>query len=127
MHSARYQFFPGTSFPQNQHSRICAGHHFDLIQGPPQHRAFTHDLFKMMFSFDFALKVNFFLRQFFLLLRFCLGFPAISTAIPGILTPNEAAENAAASDLGPLPSEAVAAVLEINRTRQFFVPAAKAP
>jgi aryl-alcohol dehydrogenase-like predicted oxidoreductase len=54
-------------------------------------------------------------------LRFCLAFDAVSTVIPGILTAPEAAENAAASDAGPLPSEAVAAVLEINRRRQFFV------
>ena len=60
-------------------------------------------------------------------LRFCLSFTEISTTIPGILTPDEAAENAAASDLGPLPSKAVAAALEINRGRQFFVAAARAP
>jgi aryl-alcohol dehydrogenase-like predicted oxidoreductase len=54
-------------------------------------------------------------------LRFCLAFPAISSAIPGILTPAEADENARASDFGPLPEAAVEAVLEINRTRQFFV------
>jgi len=54
-------------------------------------------------------------------LRFCLAFPAISTVIPGILTPAEADGNAAASDLGPLPERAVQNVLEINRRRQFFV------
>jgi aryl-alcohol dehydrogenase-like predicted oxidoreductase len=54
-------------------------------------------------------------------LRFCLSFPAVSTVIPGILTPTEAEDNAAASDLGPLPEQAVRAVLEINRRRQFFV------
>jgi aryl-alcohol dehydrogenase-like predicted oxidoreductase len=54
-------------------------------------------------------------------LRFCLSFPAVSTAIPGILTPVEAQENARASVLGPLPAEAVSAVLEINRQRAFFV------
>jgi aryl-alcohol dehydrogenase-like predicted oxidoreductase len=54
-------------------------------------------------------------------LRFCLAFPAISTVIPGILTPAEADANAAASDLGPLPERAVRAVLEINSRRQFFV------
>ncbi len=60
-------------------------------------------------------------------LRFCLSFPGVSTTIPGILTPEEAAGNAAVADLGPLPSEAVASVLEINRNRQFFVAAPKAP
>jgi aryl-alcohol dehydrogenase-like predicted oxidoreductase len=54
-------------------------------------------------------------------LRFCLSFPAISTVIPGILTPAEAGENARASDLGPLPTKALDAVLEINRRRNFFV------
>jgi aryl-alcohol dehydrogenase-like predicted oxidoreductase len=54
-------------------------------------------------------------------LRFCLAFPAISSVIPGILTPGEAEANARASDIGPLPPAAVAAVLEINRQRQFFV------
>src|SRR5262245_920105 len=59
-------------------------------------------------------------------LRFCLSFPEVATTIPGILTPDEASENAAASALGPLPRQAVEAVLEINRSRQFFVAAAKA-
>ena len=54
-------------------------------------------------------------------LRFCLAQPALSTTIPGILTASEAEENAAASALGPLPPAAVAAVLDINRRRQFFV------
>lgn len=54
-------------------------------------------------------------------LRFCLAFPAVSTVIPGILTASEAQENAAASQHGPLPAEIVAAVLEINGKRQFFV------
>jgi len=60
-------------------------------------------------------------------LRFCLSFPAVSSVIPGILTPTEAAENALASEAGPLPAPAVEAVLAINRRRQFFVrPAAGA-
>jgi aryl-alcohol dehydrogenase-like predicted oxidoreductase len=54
-------------------------------------------------------------------LRFCLSFPAISTVIPGILTPEEANENARASNLGPLAHAAVDAVLEINRRRRFFI------
>jgi aryl-alcohol dehydrogenase-like predicted oxidoreductase len=58
-------------------------------------------------------------------LRFCLAFSEVSTTIPGILTPGEAAQNAAASVRGPLQQKAVAAVLEINRNRQFFVAAAK--
>jgi aryl-alcohol dehydrogenase-like predicted oxidoreductase len=59
-------------------------------------------------------------------LRFCLAFAEISTTIPGILTPAEAGQNAAASGLGALPKDAVAAVLAINRNRQFFVAAAQA-
>ena len=58
-------------------------------------------------------------------LRFCLAFPEVSSTIPGILTPAEASQNAAASGLGALPQDAVAAVLEINRNRQFFVAAAQ--
>jgi len=54
-------------------------------------------------------------------LRFCLAFAAVSTVIPGILTASEAEANAAASDAGPLPHGAVSAVLDINRTRRFFV------
>jgi aryl-alcohol dehydrogenase-like predicted oxidoreductase len=56
-------------------------------------------------------------------LRFCLSFPAVSTAIPGIMRPLEADQNAAASHLGPLPRQAVEAILEINRNRRFFVSA----
>jgi aryl-alcohol dehydrogenase-like predicted oxidoreductase len=59
-------------------------------------------------------------------LRFCLSFAEVSTTIPGMLTPAEAAANAAVSALGALPPQAVEAVLEINRSRQFFVAAAKA-
>lgn len=58
-------------------------------------------------------------------LRFCLSFPQVATTIPGILTPQEAEENAAASDRGPLDPAAVAAVLEINGRHQFFVTRAK--
>lgn len=54
-------------------------------------------------------------------LRFCLAFDSVSTVIPGILTASEAEANAAASRAGPLPAAAVAAVLDINRKRRFFV------
>mgnify|MGYP003332704037 FL=1 len=54
-------------------------------------------------------------------LRFCLSFAAVSSVIPGILTPAEAEANAAAGDLGPLPAAVVDKVLAINRQRQFFV------
>jgi aryl-alcohol dehydrogenase-like predicted oxidoreductase len=59
-------------------------------------------------------------------LRFCLSFPAISTTIPGILRPEEAESNAAASGQGSLPTGLVDAVLAINRRREFFVPPARA-
>ena len=59
-------------------------------------------------------------------LRFCLSFPEVSSTIPGILTPAEADQNAARQRFGALPKDAVAAVLEINRNRQFFVAAAEA-
>ena len=54
-------------------------------------------------------------------LRFCLSFPAVSTVIPGMLTPAEVDENTAASELGMLPEAAVEAVLALNRTQSFFV------
>jgi aryl-alcohol dehydrogenase-like predicted oxidoreductase len=38
-------------------------------------------------------------------LRFCLSHPAVSTVIPGIRSPAQAAENCAASDDGPLPAD----------------------
>ena len=59
-------------------------------------------------------------------LRFCLSFPSVSTTIPGIMNPEEADQDALASVLGPLPTVAVRAVLEINRSRQFFVAPAPA-
>jgi aryl-alcohol dehydrogenase-like predicted oxidoreductase len=59
-------------------------------------------------------------------LRFCLAFAEVSSVIPGILTPQEADENAAASALGALPRAAVDAVLEINRRRKFFLAPAPA-
>ncbi|CAN5876429.1 aldo/keto reductase [soil metagenome] len=58
-------------------------------------------------------------------LRFCLAFAEVSCTIPGILSASEAEQNAAVSALGPLGPDAVEAVLEINRQRQFFVAPAK--
>lgn len=59
-------------------------------------------------------------------LRFCLSFQGVSSVIPGILSPQEAEDDALASDLGPLGEQAVAAVFQINSRRQFFVTAARA-
>jgi aryl-alcohol dehydrogenase-like predicted oxidoreductase len=55
-------------------------------------------------------------------LRFCLSFPAVATVIPGILTPAEAEENAAAGVAGALPEDDVQRILQINRHESFFVP-----
>lgn len=54
-------------------------------------------------------------------LRYCLSHPEVATVIPGILTLEQAIENAAASDLGPLPAKDLAAVEEINRRLESFV------
>lgn len=56
-------------------------------------------------------------------LRFCLSFPSVASVIPGILTPAEIDENASAGMLGPLPPEALEAILTINRQQSFFVTA----
>ena len=58
-------------------------------------------------------------------LRFCLSFSAVSSVIPGILTPTEVDENVEASSMGALPAAVVDAVLAINRTREFFVAPAR--
>jgi len=54
-------------------------------------------------------------------LRFCLSFPAVSTAIPGMLTEAHVGENAAASDLGPLAEREVAEIAGVYREHSFFV------
>lgn len=59
-------------------------------------------------------------------IRYCLSFAEVSCTIPGILTPEQAEENAAASDLGPLAPALLERVAEINRNRQFFVARAAA-
>lgn len=54
-------------------------------------------------------------------LRFCLSFPVVATVIPGILTPAQADENAAASDHGSLSTDQVGRVREINSEMDFVV------
>lgn len=54
-------------------------------------------------------------------LRFCLSFPAVSLVLPGPLTETEVVDNAGASSRGPLSERALAGVLELNRTTDFFV------
>jgi aryl-alcohol dehydrogenase-like predicted oxidoreductase len=53
-------------------------------------------------------------------LRYCLSFSAVSTTIPGILTPAEARENAAASDLGPINPQTLQAITKIQKAQSFF-------
>ncbi|HEX3972037.1 MAG TPA: aldo/keto reductase [Stellaceae bacterium] len=53
-------------------------------------------------------------------LRFCLSFPAVATVIPGILSPEEALENAAASDFGPLADVARDRIVALNREVELF-------
>lgn len=43
-------------------------------------------------------------------LRFCISHPACHTAIPGAKTPQQVADNCAASDLGPIPRELIPAL-----------------
>lgn len=47
-------------------------------------------------------------------LRFCLSHPACHTAIPGGRTPAQAAANAAAADLGPLPPETISLIQQLD-------------
>ncbi|HWE72313.1 MAG TPA: aldo/keto reductase [Stellaceae bacterium] len=53
-------------------------------------------------------------------LRFCLSFPAVSAVIPGILSPEEAADNAAASGFGPLDEAARDRIVALNREIELF-------
>jgi aryl-alcohol dehydrogenase-like predicted oxidoreductase len=53
-------------------------------------------------------------------LRFCLSFPAVATVIPGILSPEEAMENAAVSDFGPLADAARDRIVALNREVELF-------
>jgi aryl-alcohol dehydrogenase-like predicted oxidoreductase len=54
-------------------------------------------------------------------LRFCLSYPAVATAIPGMLTPSQVEENVAASDLGPLDDPARRRLEAIYRRERFFL------
>ncbi|MBI5368615.1 MAG: aldo/keto reductase [Planctomycetes bacterium] len=55
-------------------------------------------------------------------LCFCLAHPAVSTVIPGMLTPEQVEENAAAADAGPLSAEQMAGIARIDRENVFFLP-----
>jgi len=56
-----------------------------------------------------------------LALRFCLSFPAVSTAVPGMLTDAHVRENTAASDSGPLPAEQLQQAVKLSTTTDFFI------
>ncbi|HLI20072.1 MAG TPA: aldo/keto reductase [Stellaceae bacterium] len=53
-------------------------------------------------------------------LRFCLSFPGVATVIPGILSPEEAEQNAAASAFGPLADSARDRIVALNREIELF-------
>jgi aryl-alcohol dehydrogenase-like predicted oxidoreductase len=52
-----------------------------------------------------------------LALRWILGFPAVSTVIPGAKTPEQARANAAAADVPPLPDETLRAISRLYEER----------
>jgi len=54
-------------------------------------------------------------------LRFCLSFPEVATTIPGILSAEEAEQNAATSTAGPLDAEAIGRVLDLHSRESFFL------
>ncbi len=56
-----------------------------------------------------------------LALRFCLSFPAVSTAVPGMLTDAHVRENTAAGDRGPLPTEQLQRAVQVGTATEFFV------
>lgn len=73
-----------------------------------------HELFSRWRSSDAETAAQF-------ALRFCLSFPAISAAIPGMLTAGHVDENAGASALGPLPDAALPEINALYRQHEFFV------
>lgn len=55
-------------------------------------------------------------------LRYCLSYPAVSTAIPGMLQTEHVDENTRASELGPMSSEEIDRIAEAYRQHTFFLP-----
>jgi len=53
-------------------------------------------------------------------LRFCLSHPAVSTVIPGLRNAQQAEENSAASDDGPLPADVIAELRAFRWVRQPY-------
>jgi aryl-alcohol dehydrogenase-like predicted oxidoreductase len=54
-------------------------------------------------------------------LKFCLSFPLVSSVIPGIMTPEEAEENAHVSDLPPLTESEISIIRKIYLENEFFI------
>lgn len=54
-------------------------------------------------------------------LRFCLSYPSVSTIIPGILTVEQAEENAHSSELGALPSSTLQKFQKTYQEHTFFI------
>ena len=54
-------------------------------------------------------------------LRFCLSYPAVSTAIPGMREPKHVDENVRASDMGPLDAVRVARARQLFAERSFYI------
>ena len=55
-----------------------------------------------------------------LALQFCIADPAVATVIPGIMTPEEAVENASASDLPPLDAATLTKITDIYENNEFY-------
>ena len=60
-------------------------------------------------------------RAVHIALRFCLSFESVATVIPGILTPAQARENAAASDFGPLSKAELTRIRKRYRQNEYLV------
>lgn len=54
-------------------------------------------------------------------LRYCLSFPCVASAIPGMLSRAHVEENVRAGDMGPLPAEQLDRFSEIYLENQFYV------
>ncbi len=54
-------------------------------------------------------------------LRFCLSPQEVSVVIPGIMTRHEAETNAAAADLGPLPSKVYEKIIAMNKNDEPII------
>ena len=56
-----------------------------------------------------------------LALRYCISYPGVTAAIPGMLTKNEVEENVVASNMGPFSSEELRDMEQIYSSTSFFV------